>query len=333
MKPKYALLAMALTLGTAALAQEVDDMYFNAKDRVSQTEIAQTAMATRYAVADQEAVQSNPVNPSDSYTGRGVNPEFSAQQKNGAELIQENPDYFLSSYKAKDINGSLYAGSPNSSACNCGPASSYSGMGYGGFGNPYGGSYYPYGSPYGGLTTSIGYAMGSYGSTWSMGMSYGTGGMYGNPYGMYNPYAYSNYGYGYAAPYYATGGTSPDVVQSHGKRPVRASSVNQLPSSPSGGYVAGTNGRSRATGERASSNYYDPSWKSDPKNFPSRSYNYGGRSGGYSDSPGSTNGRSWGADSGTRTRSFDSFGAGSRGTMGSSGGMSGGGGGRSRGRN
>ncbi len=336
MKTKYKLFAMALTLGSTALAQEVDDMYFNAKDRVGQAESVQTEMAVRYAEYDKQMVHSSPVNPSDSYTGRGVNPEFSAQQKNGAELIQENPDYFLSSYTSKDVNSNLYSGSATSYNCGCGNTNA-SGMGYGGFGNPYGSYYSPYGgysSPYGGLSTMMGYGFGSYGSAWSMGMSYGMGSMY-NSYGSgrYSPYGYPSYGYGSG---YTPVVINPDPIQiTQGRRPVRASSVNsQMPSSISSAFVAGTNGRTRDTGQ---SNYYDSRWKNDPSNFPTRSYGYSGRSSDYSS--GSTTGRSWGQDTGGRTRSsFDSFGSGSRGSMGSVGGTSGGSstsssGGHSRGRN
>ncbi len=340
MKAKYTLLAMALTLGTAALAQEVDDMYFTAKDRVGQSEAVEAASAGRYASIDKQMVQSNPVNPSDSYTGRGVNPEFSAQQKNGTELIQENPDYFLSSYTPKNVNSNLYSGSATAYNCGCGNTNAYSGMGYSGFGNPYGNYYSPYGgsySPYGGLSTMMGYGFGSYGSAMSIGMSYGMGSMYGSPYsGMYNPYGYRpNYNNVVIV-------TGADINQTtHGKRPVRGSSIDTHSpiSNSTAPYVAGTNGRSRDTrsGRTAGSNYYDPSWRSNPSNFPTRSYDFTtGRSSAYT--TGSTTGRSWNNDSGRSSRTFDSFGSGSRGSMGSVGGTSGGGssgssGGHSRGRN
>lgn len=336
MKTKYTMMAALLAFSGVAVAQEIDDMYFTARDRAQHNEQTNAAVAMRYAAYDQQAVQSNPVNPSDTYTGRGVNPEFSAQQKNGAEVIQSNPDYFLSSYRPKDINSNLYSGSTAmNSNCACSP---YSSMAFGGFGNPYGGFYSPYGfnSPFlmgypgmYGPSTMLGYSMSPYGSMWSMGLGYGMGSMYGNPYyGMYNPYGY---GYGYPVV------TGYDPVQAvSGRRPVRVSTVNTSFPTTTAGYVAsGSNGRSRTT----RTDYYDAQWRNDPSNFPTRSYSYGGRSTGFS-STGST-GRSWmdSQDYGSRSRSsFDSFGSSGRSSMGSSGfsgGSSGGSssGGRSRGRN
>ncbi|MBL7850232.1 MAG: hypothetical protein JNN04_04970 [Cyclobacteriaceae bacterium] len=340
MKTKYTMMAAFLAFAGTAGAQEVDDMYFTARDRAQHNELTNATLAMRYAAEDQQAAKSNPVNPSDTYTGRGVNPEFSAQQKNGAEIIQGNPDYFLASFKPKDINSSLYSGSSISrNNCACSP---YSSMAYGGFGNPYGSFYSPYGfySPYMGYpgmygpSTMLGYSMSPYGSMWSLGMSYGMGSMYGSPYySMYNPYGYG-YGYGYGYPYAPVMGYDP-VQTVSGRRPVRASTVNSSFPTNTAGYVAsGTNGRSRST----RTDYYDPQWRNDPNNFPTRSYSYGGRNTGF-DNNGST-GRTWmGSDSyGTRSRSsFDSFGSTGRSSMGGfSGGSSGGssgGGGRSRGRN
>lgn len=312
MKTKYGLFAIAVSLGFAANAQEMDDMYFTAGDRVALRESSQAVLAARYAESDQQAVRSNPVNPSDTYTGRGVNPEFSAQQKNGAELVTENPDYYLSSYAPKDINSKLYSGN-NTSNCGC---NSYSG-----YGNPYGRYYSPYGmmSPYG-MSSPYGmYSPYGYGSGMSMTMMYGMGSMmYGGSYG----YGYNPYSYGYGAPVVVI--TDP-VAISHGRRPVRASTVNYVQSPTQTGFVAGTNGRTRGT---TSTNYYNSGWRNDPTNFPTRSYNYGGRTSGYNSS--STGRSAFGSDTIGQSRSYGSP------TRSSFGGTSGGstsGGGRSRGRN
>jgi len=334
MRTKYAMLAAALTVSVTGFGQEIDDMYFNARDRVAHNEASQSAMAEMYARADHDAVKSNPVNPSDTYTGRGMNPEYSAQQKNGAEIVQNNPDYFLSSYKPKNINNSL---STASSSCNCSNPY-YSSMPYSGFGNPYGSYYSPYGgsySPYSmmgygypGAYSSLGYTMGSYGSMWSMGLGYGMGSMYGSPYGMYSPYGYGgmyNPYYGYGTPY--TVATYPDVNTVVGRRPIRNSGVSTQPYVA--GYTpAGTNGRTR---DVSRTTYYNPGWRNDPSNY-TRSYNYGSRTAGYANSnPYPT--RSYGSDPGRTTRSFDSFG-GSRGGFSGGGSVGGGGGGgHSRGRN
>lgn len=324
MNSKYCFLAFALGLSASAGAQEFDDMYFNGKDRLAQTESNSAALASRYQDRDRQAVNSNPVNPSDSYTGRGVNPEYNAQQKNGTTILQENPDYFLSNFQPKSINSSLYSGSNSSysSGCNCGYGNPY-GMGYGGFGNPYGG-YSPYG--YNGLTTSMGYGFSPYGSMWSMGLSYGMGSQYGSPNYGYNPYGY----YGYPTTVVVTGADA-GIGQAHGRRPTRASSVNTHYAVSDA--VAGTHGRGRETTATRStqSNYYNPGWRSDPGNFQPRNYGFSSRT----NYPNGSATRSWSNNS--RVRSFDRFGTGSRGTgfgtpsMGSSSGGSGGG--RSRGRN
>lgn len=341
MKTKYTMMAAFLACAGMAAGQEVDDMYFNARDRVTHNEAASAAMAMQYADQDLRAAKTNPVNPSDTYTGRGVNPEYSAQQKNGAEIVSGNPDYFLASYAPKNINNTLYSGTATTgSSCGCNPYTSA----YSGFGNPYGSFYSPYGySPYGfSPYSSMGFGSmySPYGSAWNISMMYGMGSMYGMPmygmggmygYGMYNPYGY------YAGPGMAYGY---DPIQTtYGRRSVRASTVVQPTAYANPGYVAGTNGRTRAT----RTDYYDSQWRSNPSNFPTRSYDYsGGRSGSSYGSYSSGRSSSYqGYDGGTRTRSYgsyDSYGGGSR-SMGSSygGGASGGGsssgGGRSRGRN
>jgi hypothetical protein len=320
MKTKYTLLAIAVSLGFAAIAQENDDMYFTASDRVALGQKKEVALAARYAESDRQAVRSNPVNPSDTYTGRGVNPEFSAQQKNGAELVTENPDYYLASYTAKDVNSKLYTGT-NSSNCGC---NAYSGYGnpYGRYSSPYG-FYSPYSmmSPYGmsspcGMGSPYGYSSGM-----SVSMMYGMGSMM---YGGYSGYGYNPYNYGYGAPVVIVD----PVATTHGRRPVRASTVNYVQPASQAGYVAGTNGRTRNA-----NNYYDPTWRNNPSNFPTRSYNYGGRSGGYNTS--STGRSAFGSDTNGRSRSYGSFGSPSpsRSSFGGTSGGSTSGGGRSRGRN
>jgi hypothetical protein len=329
MKLQYTIASFLLAWAGTSAAQEVDDMYFTARDRATYREVNQAAMATRYAQEDQQAIRSQPVTPSDTYSGRGVNPEYNAQQKNGTEIIQGNPDYFLASYAPKNINPNLYTGNAvTSSSCGC---SSYSG-----FGNPYGSFYSPYGySPY----SSMGYGsmyspygMG-YGSSMMVGMTYGMGSMMGSPYGMYS------YGYGYGSPYgYAYPSSSAygyDPIQTtYGRRPVRASSVPASYAYANPGYATGTNGRTR-TAVQGSTSYYDSKWRNDPANFPTRSYTSYGRT----NYPVSGRSSDWDSSysGGNQTRSYGSYG--NTGGTRSMGGVSGGssssssGGGRSRGRN
>lgn len=334
MKKRYTFLTLALAVSSVAMAQENDDMYFNSRDRLALTESNQSMLAARYQENDRQAVKASPVNPSDSYTGRGVNPEFSAQQKNGTTVIQENPDYFLAGYQPTNINSNQYStNSPNYSNCNCGSNNPY-GFSRGGFGNPYGNFYSPYGTSYSlygysGMTSTLGYGYGygNYGSMFTMGTAYGLSGMY------YNPYMYNN-AYGYPGTGYVPVGVD-NMGQAYGKRSTRSSSANYYSGS---GVVAGTSGRNRVDGQARTtqSNYYDPSWRSNANNFSSRSAgDYGSRSSSYNQGN-STSGRGWNNDSGRTRTSFDSFGSGSRGSFSAPGGGSSSGsssGGRSRGRN
>lgn len=363
MKTKYAILMMAMGMSAAVMAQENDDMYFNSKDRVLVNKVNESLMIKKYQQEDLNAVRSNPVNPSDSYTGRGVNPEYSAQIKNGTAVIQNNPDYFLSGYQPKNVNSSLYSGNsayPNSYYGNGGYNNNgYNnnrmgyggmGMGYGGFGSPFG--YY---SPYSSMM--LGYGFGGYGSGLYGGMGYGMGSMFGNsfcsPFGMnsfYNPYyGYGGYGgssyYPYGTTVVINNGDSRGTV--NGRHPSRSDGLNNyVDYSRNDATINGTNGRVREGGRtrtETQTDYYDRGWRNNANNFPTRSYydnNSGNSRSGYSN--GDNNNSSWG-DQGGRTRSsWDSSGSGSRssfngggfsGGNSGSGGSSGGGGGHSRGRN
>lgn len=306
MKTRIAMAMMAIGVSSVVLAQESDDMYFNSKDRAKLSSINGMILARQYQQEDMTAVKTNPVNPSDSYSGRGINPEFNSQAKNGTTVVQNNPDYFLAGYAPKNVNSSLYSGNAsNYSNCNCNnmygmnnsmysPYSSmYSPYGMGSMYSPYA-MYSPYSmySPYGmgsmygmGMSMSSMYGMGGYGM-YGMGMSsmYGMSGFgmsytmgWGMPgYGMgsmmYNPYSSYYYGsaYGYG---YASGSEGRAVV--NGTHPSRSSSLNNTYANQnrnSVGTVGGVNSTaSRSTSggrmEGGQTNYYDRSWRNNSSNF------------------------------------------------------------------
>lgn len=356
MKTKYAILMMSMGISAVVMAQENDDMYFNSKDRVVANKVNASLMMKKYQQEDLNAVRSNPVNPSDSYTGRGVNPEYNAQVKNGTSVIQNNPDYFLSGYQPKNVNGSLYSGNNGytssfygNSGCNSCynnrmgyGGMGYSGMGYGGMGMGYGGFGSPFGyySPYSSMM--MGYGFGGYGSGFYGGMGYGMGSMFGSPF--YSPFGMNSfyspyYGYGYGG-YGGSGypyGTT--VVINNGdsrgttnaRHPSRSDGLNNyVDNSRNDATINGTNGRVREGGRtrtESQTDYYDRGWRNNASNFPSRSYyddNSGNSRSGYSN--GGNNNSSWG-DQGGRTRSsWDPSGSGSRSSFGG-GGFSGGSGG------
>ena len=101
MKTRILTIAL-LAVGVAAFGQEIenDDMYFNSNDRARLNKGTSTevyADAKKQKVKQLEAVEEGQINPTDSYSARNVNPEFSARSQ--AEVAQEeNQDYFVNNY-------------------------------------------------------------------------------------------------------------------------------------------------------------------------------------------------------------------------------------------
>lgn len=99
---------MITAAGVFAQQAEYDDMYFNAKDRAKlkanrQAE-EQSYAATEKRVKKMATVEEEFVNPTDSYSARNVNPEYSARAN--AEIAQEdNQDYFVNNYQYQTTNG------------------------------------------------------------------------------------------------------------------------------------------------------------------------------------------------------------------------------------
>src|SRR5882672_2908962 len=90
MKTRFTMALIAMGISFVALAQDSDDMYFNSKDRAKLVSATGVILAKQYQQEDIQSVRTNPVNPSDSYSGRGVNPEYNAQAKNGTTVLQNN---------------------------------------------------------------------------------------------------------------------------------------------------------------------------------------------------------------------------------------------------
>ena len=94
--------AMALT----AFAQQVenDDMYFNSRDRqkfreaqASGLTMTSSRAASRMSEVSRETSDNN-VNPTDSYSARNTNPEYSARS-NAEIAAEDNQDYFIQDYR------------------------------------------------------------------------------------------------------------------------------------------------------------------------------------------------------------------------------------------
>jgi hypothetical protein len=268
MKTRIAFFALVWVAATA-VAQEYDDMYFTSKDRakISATRSPQVTNTNR--TADNSDLVQSKINPTDSYSGRGVNPEYTAQTKFNSTNTEEAPQYFVSSYIPANVNPNLnqysqgsfntpYYGN-NYSNCNCGNNSFYNNPYYGyggmsGFGSPYssfyGGGFNP------GWSSMLGYMWGGMGSGMYGGMNYGFGNMWGSPssmfwnnyYGMnsyyggyYNPFnSYYGGGYGFNS-YYPRSVVilNDNTMTSHRRRAERSSTGNN--------YV-NTNSRTTNTG-------------------------------------------------------------------------------------
>lgn len=369
MKTRYILAVLTMGLSAAAIAQENDDMYFNSKDREKLNASNAVALTKRFGQEDQMAVRTNPVNPSDSYSGRGVNPEYNAQGKNGTSVVQNDPAYFIPNYAPTNVNQSLYNGYGNNYSSNYYGSSAFSnpyyGMGgYGGYYspysvmNPYSMFYSPY-SMYGASMYGMYSPYSMYGS--GLSMSYGFGSMYGmyspysmfgmgygSMYGMYNPYY--GYGYGYGSSYVVTGMES-NVVQ--GRHPSRSSSLNnsfvadrsRMNSTTTAGATrsaSNAGGRVATTGNSSGTNYYDRSWRDNSSNYTTTGTTSGSRGsyGGWGNTGNSGN-SGYSNSAGRSSSTMGTWGGGNsggRGSFGGGGGMSGGGGGgggggHSRGRN
>lgn len=306
-------------ISMAAFSQEFDDMYFNSKDRAKLNEgkiSADIGIARNTQAANQQQVNTR-INPTDSYSARNINPEYSSQI-DATTANSANDNYFVADYQPSGVNQNL-------SNCNCNSGTYYNPYygnnafnnpyyygNMGGFGSPYG-SYYPsyYGSPYSafspGLSMSLGYGWGGYSPGFYSGLGYGYG-SYGN---FWNPYSYYGSPWGYNSYYYprqviVVNGDNGGRNVVYQKRASRSSSLNNnvnnnyvRPSTngsisgTSRSTVSGVGGRTRTSQPE----YYDRGWKRNQDTNPSRGYwsntnsnsgntrsdfNWGGNSGGRS---------------------------------------------------
>ncbi|CAN5313611.1 hypothetical protein BH10BAC4_BH10BAC4_12660 [soil metagenome] len=343
MKTKYAMVLLAMGVSAAAVGQENDDMYFNSKDRLKSNQAIEVVAAKRYQQEDVNAVRTNPINASDSYSGRGVNPEYNSQIKSGTSVIQNQPDYFVANYQPVNVNSNLYNGGNTGYSNYYGNNSAYSNpyynnMGYGGFGSPYGynnmysSMYSPYSSMYGGMYSPYSSFGNSFGLRFGMGSYYGSGlygGMgYGNMFGMYNPYSMYGYGgyygggYGYSGyPVIINGGgdyVNNNVIGKHGSRSSGLNndyvSTTSRGGNSAAGRSGGTNSGSRtSSGTQAGTNYYDRSWRNNSSNMTRSNGGVDNSAGtGRTSTWGNTNRGSFDNGNGGRSNSNWSNGGGSR---------------------
>lgn len=296
MKSKVALLGVVSVLFSfAAVAQgiENDDMYFNSKDRakLNAAKASEVSYSASIKKSKKNATVEEPVNPTDSYSARNVNPEYQARS-NSQTAQEDNQDYFVNNYR--------YNNASNFNNWNNNFNNWYSNPWYGGnyydpfinsWNSPYYGSRYdawgnPWCNPYyrSGWSSSFSYHWGSsYNYGWGMNFGYGNYGY--NPYNSWAGWGTPYYGYGAWGPsYYGYGyPTKVVIVESgyhgpvYGKRSSRSSALSSNEGRIGRSYnrptaVETTNERPTIGGRTSSTNtqpdYYNRSWRntSSPNN-------------------------------------------------------------------
>ncbi|NOS93467.1 MAG: hypothetical protein HOP30_16220 [Cyclobacteriaceae bacterium] len=326
-------LAVAASIcGVAQSTAELDDMYFTSKDRSTVNAARKLVLSSESARNVTTSETASVINPTDSYSGRNVNPEYVAGSKvNGSSPVVAS--YFSPNYMPMAVNQRIVN--------NCGTCSNstytnfnssyfpYSNYGYYGM-NPYSSysmmnPYYGFGNGFyqPGLSFSIGNFYGNgfgspfYNNYYGMGSYYGYGSFYNS---FYNPY-----GYGYSS--------SVIVVDRPRPQSARNAEVNRY-------YTANGVRTSPSTGGRVATSpteYYNKTWRNDTQIARgsdtwsnTRSYQQNNTNWNNQNSWGNNN-SGFGGSGGNRT-SFTTGGAGGRSGGGAAPSGGGGGGGSRRGR-
>jgi hypothetical protein len=205
MKIKGTVLAALSILGFSgvfAQSVEYDDMYFNSEDRAALKSQKGVELAyrteTKKKIADADE-GNEAVNPTDSYSARNVNPEYTSRAQSQSAQSDED-DYFVNNYQYNRNQLNNWNNNYNNWYNNSWYRSNYYGPGISSWNSPYYG-YNSWNSPwndpywsYNGWSSSFSYF---YGPSWN----YGWGGSYNywnRPYYGWDPYgAASWYGGGY----------------------------------------------------------------------------------------------------------------------------------------
>jgi hypothetical protein len=283
MKTKVVLIGMLASLVVgSAVAQENDDMYFTAKDRakLNASRSQATILAdSKKSKSRMEEVLEEETNPTDSYSARNVNPEFTSRS-NSEVARYDNEDYFVSNFRTQNQYNSWNRGF-NSWYNNPWYSSAYNSSNIYGWNSPYYGSYYdswgnPWNNPYyrSGWSSSFSYYWGnSYNYGWNN-PGYGWNNAYGwncpfngyNNYGgFYGPsYAYNPYRsgwYGYPTTVVVVGSSDSRANAVYGKRASRGTTLVSNGSNGSRSRQAYTSNRTPDSGGRVTTKqdeYYKP---------------------------------------------------------------------------
>lgn len=253
MKIKGILLATISLVGiSGALAQDVeyDDMYFNSEDRAKlksqqSVEMAYNTPKKSTRLVDNERYEN--INPTDSYSARNVNPEYTSRAQTQSAQAEEE-DYFVTNYQYNRNELNNWNNNFNNWYNSSWYRPNYYGPGINTWNTPYYG-YNSWNSPWfdpywahNGWSSSFSF---HYGNSWN----YGWGGRYNywnrpyygwDPYGMAYGYGMGGLGMGYGLGYggaywnnYRYPGTIIVVNQGerngrgvvYGKRPTRGTSI------------------------------------------------------------------------------------------------------------
>jgi hypothetical protein len=286
MKTKLLLGSLLSLMAFSGLAQvENDDMYFNSGDRqkFKEARSSQVAYASTKESKIKENDPSEDVNPTDSYSARNTNPEFSARS-NAESAQQDNQDYFVQNYKYHNANNlNNWNSDFNNWYGNSWYNSSYYSPGIYGWNSPYYGGYSSFSNPWynpyfqSGWSSSFSYY---YGNNWNYG--WGMGYNYGCPYnGWGSPFGYSSFyspyyggGYGYRYPSVIIVDDNYYSRPNYSRRNSRSSYINRTQTglsnrvSPSSYSNTGRGSRSDSGGRVSSTNnqnsrpeYYNRAWR------------------------------------------------------------------------
>lgn len=343
----FATLSLLVISGAHAQSVEFDDMYFNSNDR-AKLRVQQLSDVSyskrdksRQLIADSE----ENVNPSDSYSARNVNPEFTSRAHTEAAQV-DNEDYFVNNYQYNRNQFNNWNNDFNRWNNNSWYQSNYYGPGINSWNSPYYG-YDRWSSPwvdpfwsYNGWSSSFSRA---YGNSWN----YGWGGNFNywnRPYYGYNSMLGNGFGYGaaYGGGYwnnYRYPGTVVVINNqdqdgrgiSYGKRPIRGNTIISDRSNIRSRSNAinsvrndnnGTNSGGRiSTQNRKQEEYYRPQPQNPYNDSPSdsRSNTQNNRSRSWDNNDNFNNGSRSSSPSYTPSRSSSSDGGGTRTNSGSTG--------------
>ena len=155
MKSKVLLISLlALVSAGSVFAQvEGDDMYFNASDRVKLREARKNNELTLASNRKRQQDEDDRLNPTDSYSARNVNPEFTSRSQSQTSE-QDEEDYFVNNYRYSNTSSyNQFNNNFNSWYGNNWYRNNYWGPSISSYDSPYYGSMYdmwgnPWANPY-----------------------------------------------------------------------------------------------------------------------------------------------------------------------------------------